>query len=74
MITTDEIDKIVDDQKIRETLATKVMGWRLVQDDEFEHAWIKNNNDWVMSYIDWNPLENIAQAFQCLEALCSTGT
>ncbi|ERM19017.1 BC1872 family protein [Brevibacillus laterosporus] len=55
------------DQQIILTLATKVMGWKRYQETDF---WFGDNGNLFNSSL-WNPLENIADAFQVVDRLLS---
>nr|WP_278430329.1 hypothetical protein [Brevibacillus laterosporus] len=55
------------EQQIIKTLATKVMGWRI--DTPYwskKTVWVKSSTqyDWIEN---WNPLENIADAWMIVE-------
>ncbi|AYB39702.1 BC1872 family protein [Brevibacillus laterosporus] len=54
------------EQQIIVTLATKVMGWKRYQETDF---WFGDNGNLFNSSL-WNPLENIAAAFQVMDKLC----
>lgn len=51
--------------QIIETLATKVMGWKQRQDWE-KTVW-ENGHEWLV--MEWNPLQNIADAWMIIEKL-----
>ncbi|UED77472.1 hypothetical protein [Brevibacillus sp. DP1.3A] len=53
------------DQQIVLTLATKVMGWKRYGETEF---WYGDNGNLFDSSF-WNPLQNIADAWQVVEKL-----
>ncbi|MGG0754953.1 BC1872 family protein [Brevibacillus laterosporus] len=56
------------DQQIIVTLATKVMGWELLANDGL--GWTCQRPDGVFVYEwSWNPLENLADAFQVMDKL-----
>lgn len=56
-----ELCVCTNEQQIIETLATKVMGWH-----EEEMRWADENGDPI--YLErWNPLQNIADAWQLVE-------
>lgn len=57
--------EMTDRQKI-ETLATKVMGWEVIYND-WRGLMIKKQDGTVISAWSWNPLKNLADAFQVAE-------
>lgn len=59
------------EQQIIETLGTEVMGWRI--DKPYwskKTVWVKSSTqyDWIEN---WNPLENLSDAFQVVDKLLS---
>ncbi|ALA07260.1 hypothetical protein SECTIM467_136 [Brevibacillus phage SecTim467] len=55
------------EQQIIKTLATAVMGWRWIYHVELD-LWGWHSPDEFRS--GWNPLRNIADAFQVMDKLC----
>ncbi|MCR8983206.1 BC1872 family protein [Brevibacillus laterosporus] len=53
------------EQQIIVTLATKVMGWKQYDETDF---WFGDNGNLFNSSL-WNPLQNIADAWQLMEKL-----
>lgn len=53
------------DQQIVLTLATKVMGWKRYEETDY---WYGDNGNLFNSSL-WNPLQNIADAWQVVEKL-----
>lgn len=59
------------DQQIIETLATKVMGWERRRDFNIVNgSFYKYDED--MDLVDWNPLQNIADAWMIVEKIKDT--
>nr|WP_113759833.1 hypothetical protein [Brevibacillus laterosporus] len=61
-------------QQIIETLATKVMGW-IIRDDYRDHLnprkiyFNEINSKWIRYVENWNPLENLADAWQLVDKI-----
>lgn len=55
------------EQQIIETLATKVMGWERKNDDYVD--WWMNDGVFICRAYEWNPLQNIADAWMLVEKI-----
>lgn len=53
------------EQQITETLATKVMGWQRKKDDYVD--WWMHEDVFICRVDEWNPLQNIADAWMLVE-------
>lgn len=59
------------EQQIIETLATKVMGWERKRDDYVD--WWMKGGVFICRVYEWNPIQNIADAWQVLKKLEAAG-
>jgi hypothetical protein len=53
----------MNEQQIIETLATKIMGWKRIDG----YGWQQGDSDFNPVIGEWNPLQNIADAWMIVE-------